>query len=606
MKCRMPSFNAERMFAAVLVLGCVLVAAPAWPQCNPGPFFMDPEWGDAPEGAQAYPDLGVPGLFPTCLGGPAECIQHAQIPGGPANNAFFGPNLDYEPNGNGGICPPPFYENDECSRFDGDAGLVMPTPFTFTPQGPPQAITCSGLPPTSLAFTCTRARWGRDIDITLSNFLFAAGPFPSPQVVYLNVLMDFDRDGMWSPYPVGPFCGVQVPEHVVRNVPVPIGFSGLVSQLPMADFDVGPDSGYVWVRFTLTPTPVLFPWDGSGFYEGGETEDYMLHIAGGTPPAEFGDAPMGVPAYPPYLVQGQFPTCTQTGSYVTHPANGALFFGPGLDYEQDGNADDCAFNVYDNDECFGGEAGIVVPRPYTIEHTLPGLAIVPCTAPATDLGIECTPIAWGPGLDMRIVNGLPMTVYFNMLADWDQDGDWTSPPFFCSGLVREHVVRNLPVPAGFNGLLSSLNPGPRFIGRAGFVWTRFTVSTAQAPNAWDGGGNMGEGETEDYLLHVGASATDAGELRLGALRAGDPSPNPTFGGTQVALDLPAGGDVTVEVYDAKGRAVRRAGMRTLSRGTHQLAWDGLDAAGKRPAAGMYFMRVTVGSEILTRRVLLLN
>jgi hypothetical protein len=598
--------TARRAIACAIALVLCLAPAAARAQLCQGPFAVDPEWGDAPEGAQAYPDLGIPGVFPTCFGGPSGCIQHAQIPGGIANNALFGPGIDYEPDGNGGQCPPPFYENDECDYSDGDAGLVRPTPFTFAPQGPPIAQPCRAGPPVHL-YACTRARWGRDIDITLSNNLFRM--WQAEQVVYLNVLADFDRSGDWQAFPVGPLncSGVQVPEHIVRNMPVPIFFSGLASQLGLADFDVSADSGYVWFRFTLSPEPVLFPWTGEGFWEGGETEDYMLHISSGTPPQEFGDAPYGVDAYPDFGVQGQFPTCTQTAAYLVHPTGGGLYFGSHVDFEYDGNAGDCSFTVYDRDECFGGDAGLIVPRPYTIQPAAPGgVGAEPCAVPATDLGLECTPITWGAGLDMQITNAMAVPAYLNMLADWNQNGRWGDPPFACTGPVVEHVLRNVLVPAGFSGQLSQLATPLRFMGRAGFVWTRFTLSTIGVPLNWDGSGNVGEGETEDYLLRVAVDPTDTGSSRLMEFRIGEATPNPTFAGTQVELDLPAGGSLAVEIYDARGRRIRDAGMRAVDAGVHHVVWDGLDAAGKRPAAGVYFVRLTLADRVVTRQVLLLN
>jgi len=609
-------FVSRRMRAGIALIafaGALAFAIPTSAQMCAGPFAVDPEWGDAPEGTLAYPDLPVAGLFPTCFGGPSGCIQHAFVMGGVANNAFFGPNLDYERDGNGGVCPPPQYENDECAGLvDGDAGLVLPTAFTFGPTGPPfTAITCSGQAPQSLATTCGTAAWGTDIDILITNNLFLDLAVPVPTTMFFNVLIDFNRSGTWDQLvPTG--CGQAIDEHVVKNVLVPPGFSGLASQLlgGPADFAVGSDSGYVWVRFTLSPepNPIPIPWDGSGFWEGGETEDYMLHIRGGNAPAEYGDAPEDVVAYPPFPIQGRFPTCVQTPGFVQHPAVGSVYFGSAVDFEFDGNADDCAFNIFDNDECFGGEAGLVVPRPYTIQRTMPGFAIVPCAPPASDIGTECSSIVWGAGLDLQITNNLHADAYFNMLADWDQDGDWGGSPAPCGPTARggEHVVRNLVVPAGFSGLLSQLSPPNRQLGGDGYVWMRFTVSTVQAPADWDGSGNMGEGETEDYLMHIAQDdATDTQETRLG-VRVGEASPSPTFAGTRVDLDLPAGTDVAAEIYDAKGRKLRDLGAQSVVRGAHRLLWDGLDAAGKRPAAGVYFVHVRVGTQSFTRRVLLLN
>jgi len=117
---------------------------------------------------------------------------------------------------------------------------------------------------------------------------------------------------------------------------------------------------------------------------------------------------------------------------------------------------------------------------------------------------------------------------------------------------------------------------------------------------------MGEGETEDYLLLVGAGATDTEDFRLGALRVGEASPNPTRARTQVDLDLPRAARVEVSVYDARGQRVRDLGAQALARGANRIVWDGLAADGRRPAAGMYFLRFETGDQVITRRVLLLN
>ena len=588
--------------ARAIMLVAILTATVAPTLAQPPP---PGDFGDAPDRQMAYPDLLRPGNFPTCWTPPPNnhYVYHAPIPGGTLNNAFFGPSYDWEPDGNAGICPPPPYEQDEGYRpLDGDAGLSLPTPFTIGPQF--NYIPFAALPSQSLGQTCGVARWGVDIEIELHNHHHERAG--APQFVFLNVLIDWDRSGDWQPYPVGPFCGgTQVSEHVVRNVPVPPGFDGLASFLPLPNFQIGPDSGYVWVRFSLTPTPVLFPYDGRGFFEGGESEDYLLHISQSSE-AEYGDAPQGVRAYPPAAILGQFPTCLASGAAVKHPVANGAFFGTGIDFEPDGNAGLCGFPLYDQDECFGGEAGLLRPRPYTID---PSAGIVPCASPGAALGRACDALAWGPGIDLEITNNFPFDIYFNMLADWDQDGRWTSGRLGAcpsAGVLSEHVVVNLPVPSGFHGFASQLLPPPAFIGRQGFAWTRFTVSTAPAPLDWDGSGNMGEGETEDYLLRIDAGTVDTEEPRLGSLRVGGAWPNPTRAGTAVELDLATPQAIAASVYDAAGRRVRDLGVRTLTRGVQRLEWDGSNTYGRRLATGAYFMRIDAGGETFTRRVLLLN
>jgi len=77
------------------------------------------EFGDAPEGAIAYPSTGIIGLFPTCMTvGPNGFVIHNNF------GAFF-VGFDLEVDGNAGLCPmfAP-YDNDECFG-DGSAVSLL-------------------------------------------------------------------------------------------------------------------------------------------------------------------------------------------------------------------------------------------------------------------------------------------------------------------------------------------------------------------------------------------------------------------------------------------------------------------------------------------------
>ena len=65
--------------------------------------LCDDDWGDAPVGSVAYPSTGVIGGFPTCQNVPINFyITHGALP---PQWTFFGPQEDYEREGNGGQCP---------------------------------------------------------------------------------------------------------------------------------------------------------------------------------------------------------------------------------------------------------------------------------------------------------------------------------------------------------------------------------------------------------------------------------------------------------------------------------------------------------------------
>jgi hypothetical protein len=254
-----------------MYLVCVVVTLALVPSagvCDIG------EWGDAPEGGIAYPWLGVVGFFPTCFGGSAPFIYHGPL----CWSHFPGtgtpqPPFDFEPDGNAGFCQTatfPPYDADECF-MDGDAGLMFPPAYTIDSQN--NVIPCSTTGP--LAVVCATAVWGVDIDMMITNQM--------PVVGYFNALADWDQSGFWGGSSLCPSVGTAF-EHFAINVPVPMGYTGPVSGLPgIAPFQVGPNDQFVWFRFTVSESPVAPDWDGSGGFEDGETEDYLLLLAPNTP-----------------------------------------------------------------------------------------------------------------------------------------------------------------------------------------------------------------------------------------------------------------------------------------------------------------------------------
>jgi hypothetical protein len=227
------------------------------------------DFGDAPEGNWAYPmpDLGVMGAFPTCIDPTVApgFISHV-VDDNPA--VFFGPSVDAENDGNASACSPYSpYNNDECYA-DGDAGLINPaSPYTINDAG--NYVTCVG-PGDTLCNAGDTVYWGADLDIFVTNF--------SPQDVFVNVLVDWNRNGMWDFDPTNTVKGNVIHEHSLVNFPVPPGFSGALSTLAPPPIYSGKYKKYMWARFSITEVPVNQDWDGSGEFLLGETEDYLLFI----------------------------------------------------------------------------------------------------------------------------------------------------------------------------------------------------------------------------------------------------------------------------------------------------------------------------------------
>ncbi|MBI5709152.1 MAG: hypothetical protein HZC42_02455 [Candidatus Eisenbacteria bacterium] len=87
-----------------------------------------------------------------------------------------------------------------------------------------------------------------------------------------------------------------------------------------------------------------------------------------------------------------------------------------------------------------------------------------------------------------------------------------------------------------------------------------------------------------------------------ALRVSPAFPNPASAGSRVELELPRTARVEAGIYDVAGRLVRTLERGELPAGRRALRWDGLDAAGARVGAGLYFYRVRVDGAAEVRRV----
>ncbi len=81
-------------------------------------------------------------------------------------------------------------------------------------------------------------------------------------------------------------------------------------------------------------------------------------------------------------------------------------------------------------------------------------------------------------------------------------------------------------------------------------------------------------------------------------------PNPGIGSRTITYSLPHAGPVHLGLYDAQGRLVERLNVPGRA-GTHSIAWSPLtDGAGaRRSHAGVRFVRLDFGGEVLTKEIL---
>ncbi|MEQ1831836.1 MAG: expansin EXLX1 family cellulose-binding protein [Candidatus Eisenbacteria bacterium] len=87
-----------------------------------------------------------------------------------------------------------------------------------------------------------------------------------------------------------------------------------------------------------------------------------------------------------------------------------------------------------------------------------------------------------------------------------------------------------------------------------------------------------------------------------ALALHTPVPNPSRHRAVLGFDTAREGDVLLRLYDASGRRVRTLVRQHFAAGRHQVLWNGTDDAGRAVAPGVYFCRVTAGTEVDQRQV----
>ncbi|HEY3216753.1 MAG TPA: DUF4331 family protein [Candidatus Eisenbacteria bacterium] len=86
------------------------------------------------------------------------------------------------------------------------------------------------------------------------------------------------------------------------------------------------------------------------------------------------------------------------------------------------------------------------------------------------------------------------------------------------------------------------------------------------------------------------------EMRLGSA---NPGPAARF-----ELSLPSVAHVTLKVYDLQGRVVRTLLDQDAAPGPFVATWDGMSDAGLRMAGGIYFARLSAGSQVIERKIVL--
>lgn len=84
------------------------------------------------------------------------------------------------------------------------------------------------------------------------------------------------------------------------------------------------------------------------------------------------------------------------------------------------------------------------------------------------------------------------------------------------------------------------------------------------------------------------------------------SPNPFNPSTEIRFSLRESGQVTITIYDLKGRKIADLANEVFPQGENRVTWRGQDVSGRRVSSGVYFAHMQVGADRFTRRMLLVK
>jgi hypothetical protein len=104
--------------------------------------------------------------------------------------------------------------------------------------------------------------------------------------------------------------------------------------------------------------------------------------------------------------------------------------------------------------------------------------------------------------------------------------------------------------------------------------------------------------------HGPPSGVDLPQPAVNCLLQNTPNPfNPT---TTIAFTVAAAGPAQLEIFDLRGRRVRRLLDAVVPAGRRTVVWDGLDDGGKQVASGAYCYRLRTGRFTALRKMLVVR
>ena len=144
----------------------------------------------------------------------------------------------------------------------------------------------------------------------------------------------------------------------------------------------------------------------------------------------------------------------------------------------------------------------------------------------------------------------------------------------------------------------------------GTTWKTFTIDDGLAGNivyaiAVDSDGSLWFG-TDDGVSNLNLSPVQVETNKPDAFAIRGIYPNPFNMQTTIEFTLPEAGYTTLDIYNMMGQKVCELVNGSFMAGIHTVTWDGTDNNGLNVSSGLYFTRITSGSNMVTGKMVILK
>ena len=114
-----------------------------------------------------------------------------------------------------------------------------------------------------------------------------------------------------------------------------------------------------------------------------------------------------------------------------------------------------------------------------------------------------------------------------------------------------------------------------------------------------------DGSTVEYGP-ISATADFGSSVSPNSLLLHKNFPNPFNAETKIRFDVPSEGFVKIEIFDITGNRIKMLINRFVSAGQHAVRWDGTNDRGEVQSNGAYLYRLSLGGQLLSRKMMMIK